>query len=100
MEYNQLKHIIQEVVADQNKEQQVKNAIAVLNHFTFPVDDKDLQILANNLQSVGIKPVDILASIGKQSDPNLQKQYLITGPSAPGGGGHGALNDLVNLFRK
>ena len=100
MEHKGLKKIIQEVIADQNKEQQIKNAIATLNKLTFPVDDRTLQNLATNLQNVGIKPVDILAAMGKQYDPNIQKQYLVTGPSAPGGGGHGALNDLTNIVRK
>jgi hypothetical protein len=100
MKYDKLKAIIQEVVADQNKAQQINNAIAVLNKLTFPVDDITLDKLATNLQSVGIKPVDILAAKGKQFDSNTQKQYLVTGPSAPGGGGHGALQDLTNMVKK
>jgi hypothetical protein len=96
----ELSKIIQEVVATQNKQQVIQGVIETLNRLTFPVDDKTLQDLTNRLQSIGIKPVDILASMGKQHDPNIQKQYLLTGPSAPGGGGHGALNDLSNIIRK
>lgn len=100
MKHDKLQQIIQEVIASQNKEQIIQNAISILSHITFPVNDDVLQKLSSDLQSVGIKPVDILASIGKQYDPNIQKQYLITGPSAPKGGGHGALQDLKNIIHK
>ena len=102
MGYNNLKNlknVIQEVVAIQNRDQQINAVIVALNHLTFPIDDTTLDNLARRLQSVGIKPVDILASKGKMNDPNTQKQYLITGPSAPGGGNNGALNDLKNIIK-
>lgn len=66
-----------------------------------PVDPKEmekllsqLQKMADSLFSVGIEPVDITATI---KNPRMAKQYLITGPSAPGGGGRGALKDLKDI---
>jgi hypothetical protein len=100
MGYDNLKRIIQEAVADQSKVQQINDVIATLSKITFPVDDKTLQAIADKLHSVGINPVDIVASKGKMNDPNTQKQYLITGPSAPGGGGNGALNDLKIIVKQ
>lgn len=63
----------------------------------FPVDKSLLKELIEKLNSVKIKPVDIIAAY-KTDDSKLQKQYLIDGPSAPGGGGHGALKDLKNII--
>lgn len=99
MKYDNVKKIIQEVIEDQNKKKQIEDVIIQLSGLKFPVDDKTLQVMADKLQSVGIKPVDIIASQGKMNDSNIQKQYLITGPSAPGGGGNGALNDLKNMLK-
>ena len=55
---------------------------------------EQLQKMANKLFSVGIEPTDIVATI---KNPRMAKQYLITGPSAPGGGGKGALQDLKDI---
>ncbi len=99
MGYEKLKKMIQEVVEDQSKKQLINDVIIQLSGLSFPVDDKTLQGMADKLHSVGINPVDIVASKGKMNDPNTQKEYLITGPSAPGGGGHGALNDLKNMLK-
>jgi len=63
----------------------------------WPVNPSVLQDISDRLRNVGIQPVDIDAAIGT-TDPDLQKRYLITGPSAPGGGGHGALNDLQKMI--
>jgi len=53
-----------------------------------------LQKMSNKLFSVGIEPVDIEATI---KNPRMAYQYLIKGPSAPGGGGKGALQDLKDI---
>jgi hypothetical protein len=53
-----------------------------------------LQKMADSLFSVGIEPVDIIATI---KNPQRAGQYLIKGPSAPGGGGKGALQDLKDI---
>ena len=53
-----------------------------------------LQKMADSLFSVDIEPTDIIATI---KNPRMAKQYLITGPSAPGGGGKGALQDLKDI---
>ena len=53
-----------------------------------------LEKMADSLSKVGIEPVDIIATI---KDPRKATQYLITGPSAPGGGGKGALQDLKDI---
>lgn len=53
-----------------------------------------LKKIADSLFKVGIEPTDIIASI---RDPRRANQYLITGPSAPGGGGKGALLDLKDI---
>jgi len=55
---------------------------------------KDLKTMADDLAKAGVEPVDIIATI---KQPNMAKQYLIRGPSAPGGGGKGALQDLMDL---
>ena len=53
-----------------------------------------LQKMADSLFNVGIEPVDIIATI---KNPRMAERYLITGPSAPGGGGRGALKDLIDI---
>lgn len=53
-----------------------------------------LEKMANSLSKVGIEPVDITATI---ANPRMAYQYLIKGPSAPGGGGKGALQDLKDI---
>ena len=55
---------------------------------------KTLKSIAKALNDVNIEPVDIIASI---EDPSMAQQYLIRGPSAPGGGGKGALKDLQDI---
>ena len=55
---------------------------------------KTLHKIAKALEDVGIEPVDIYATI---EDPRMAQQYLIRGPSAPGGGGKGALKDLRDI---
>lgn len=79
----------------------------VVNYLTkfidndFPADGPDseefiktLHKIAKALEDVGIEPVDIYATI---EDPRMAQQYLIRGPSAPGGGGKGALKDLKDI---
>ncbi len=53
-----------------------------------------LEKMADSLFNVGIEPVDIIATI---KNPRMAERYLITGPSAPGGGGRGALKDLKDI---
>ena len=61
--------------------------------------DRDLLLtLKRKLQLIEIQPNDIVAALGVSS-PKKQKQYLITGPSAPGGGHRGALQDLKSMLR-
>ena len=55
---------------------------------------KDLKHLADDLDKIGIEPVDIIATI---KQPNMAKQYLIRGPSSPGNPGKGALQDLMDI---
>lgn len=50
--------------------------------------------VADELFSVGIEPIDFQAAL---KNPQQMWQYLITGPSAPGGGGKGALEDLKSI---
>lgn len=50
--------------------------------------------VADELFSVGIEPIDFQATL---KNPHKIWQYLITGPSAPGGGGKGALEDLKSI---
>jgi hypothetical protein len=57
---------------------------------------KDLSKMAEDLQKVGIEPIDILATI---KQPNMAKQYLIRGPSVKGNTGKGALEDLKDLLQ-
>jgi hypothetical protein len=57
---------------------------------------KDLSKMAEDLQKVGIEPIDILATI---KQPNMAKQYLIRGPSVKGNSGKGALEDLKDLLQ-
>jgi hypothetical protein len=81
---------------DENKKQVIIEVINKLKSFKqFPVDAEELEELSKKLKNIGIKPVDIDAAI---YDPKKQKQYLITGPSAPGGGGSGALKDLIKML--
>jgi len=72
---------------------EVVNKLKNIKHF--PVDSDELEEMSKKLKEVGIKPVDIDAAI---YDPKKQQQYLITGPSAPGGGGNGALKDLMKML--
>jgi hypothetical protein len=81
---------------DKNKKQVIIEVINKLKSFKqFPIVTDDLEELSKKLKNIGIKPVDIDAAI---YDPKKQKQYLITGPSAPGGGGSGALKDLMKML--
>ncbi len=81
---------------DDKKRQAIIEVVNKLKSFKqFPVDPEELEELSKKLKEVGIKPVDIDAAI---YDPKKQKQYLITGPSAPGGGGNGALKDLMKML--
>ncbi len=72
-----------------------------LNKKGIPFDTEEMDKLLGQLQkmsdklfSVGIEPVDIEATI---KNPRMAYQYLIKGPSAPGGGGEGALQDLKDI---
>ncbi len=72
-----------------------------LNKKGIPFDTEEMDKLLGQLQkmsdklfSVGIEPVDIEATI---KNPRMAYQYLIKGPSAPGGGGKGALQDLKDI---
>ena len=62
------------------------------------IDESDLKALSEELKKHDIRPVDIDASIGK--DAAEQRRYLITGPSAPGGSGKGALNALMAMIKE
>lgn len=70
---------------------------ALAKQTQWPVEPSRLQDISDRLRNVGIRPVDIDAAIGT-TDPNLQWQYLITGPSSGGGAGQGALNDLRKML--
>lgn len=81
-----------------DKSEIIKYVISKLEEIpNYPVDKKLLKALIYKLNKINIKPVDIIAAYNT-NDSNLQKQYLIDGPSAPGGGGHGALKDLKNMI--
>ena len=77
------------------------NFLQKLNKTGIPIEVEDmdklldqLKKMADSLSSVGIEPVDIIATI---KAPHMAAQYLIKGPSAPGGGGKGALQDLKDI---
>lgn len=86
--------------SDDKKKKVISIVISELEKIDdFPVNKDKLQSLSKNLNKVGIKPIDIEAAI-ETDDADKQKQYLIEGPSAPGGGGNGALKDLKNMLNK
>lgn len=77
------------------------NFLEKLNKTGIPVEEEKLEQLISQLEKmakslfdVGIEPVDIIATI---KNPRMAEQYLIKGPSAPGGGGKGALQDLKDI---
>ncbi len=77
------------------------NFLEKLNKNGIPINGEEmdkmlsqLQKMADSLSLVGIEPVDIIATI---KAPHMAGQYLIKGPSAPGGGGKGALQDLKDI---
>ena len=84
----------------QDRNLAIKNAVNLLKRLAiedkWPVSNKVLGNLSSKLKNAGIRPVDIEAAI---ANPNKQRQYLITGPSAPGGGGNGALKDLTSMLK-
>lgn len=84
----------------QDKNVAVQNAVNILKRLAvedrWPVKPAILQNLVFRLKNVDIEPVDVEAAI---TEPEKQKQYLITGPSAPGGGGNGALKDLTSMLK-
>ena len=72
-----------------------------INKNGIPTDSNKLDMVlaqlkkfSKELLNVGIEPTDIEATL---KNPRMMKQYLITGPSAPGGGGKGALRDLKDI---
>jgi len=83
------------------KKQVVEFVISMLEKLQeknrWPVKSSILEDFVTVLRQIGINPVDFDAAI---KNPEKQKQYLITGPSAPGGGGNGALNDLKKMLKK
>ena len=91
-------------VEQTKKDAAVNKAIAFLEKLQksgVPTEPDKLDMLlakvkqiSDELFSVGIEPIDLEATI---KNPNRLWQYLITGPSAPGGGGKGALEDLKNI---
>lgn len=83
--------------SNDNRQEAIRYVVSKLENLDFPADKNLLKDLIGKLNSVNIKPVDIIAAY-KTDDSKLQKQYLIDGPSAPGGGGHGALKDLKNML--
>ena len=82
----------------------IDKIVRYLNQFVdkdCPVEGPDsgkfidtLKKIAKALEEVGIEPVDVYATI---QNPKMAQQYLIRGPSAPGGGGKGALKDLQDI---
>jgi hypothetical protein len=91
-------------VEKNQRDKTIDNAISFLeklNKAGIPVGSEEMEALLGKLQKiadslfkVGIEPVDFIATI---KNPRMAKQYLITGPSAPGGGGKGALQDLKDI---
>ncbi|MFV2016219.1 MAG: hypothetical protein ACC656_12370 [Candidatus Heimdallarchaeota archaeon] len=84
--------------SNQEKNTVISEVIAQLKTIDkFPVNPNMLQDISIKLKNIDIRPIDIDAAINQ---PRKQQQYLITGPSAPGGGGQGALKDLEKLLSK
>lgn len=83
---------------DSTKRNIIIEVIDELNSITeFPINTELLKRWSTKLKSVGLRPADIDAAI---YDTKKHQQYLVDGPSAPGGGGNGALKDLQRLVAK
>lgn len=83
---------------DEHKRQVILEVIDELQHVSeFPVSPEILKKLSIKLRNIGMRPTDIDGAI---YDVKKQKQYLIDGPSAPGGGGQGALKDLQRILQQ
>lgn len=96
-----MKNFISYKLFEATDEQKIKVIVEVideLKHISeFPVNSEILRKLSMKLKQIGMRPTDIDASI---YDIKKQKQYLVDGPSAPGGGGQGALKDLQRILQQ
>lgn len=81
---------------DDHKRRVIQEVINILESLEFfPVANDTLEDIISKLEAINIRPVDVKAAL---YDPKKHKQYLIDGPSAPGGGGQGALKDLRRML--
>jgi len=69
--------------------------LAVSHNWSKPVDKDLVKAMADSIKDAGIEPTDLDAAVN--ATPELQYQYLITGPSA-WKGGNGALKDLKAIL--
>jgi hypothetical protein len=92
---------VQSLADNVDREQLIQDIIGDLEElktsfpWTEPLEDDVIKAMAQTLRQAGVEPTDLDAAVGKPAD--VQKQYLITGPSS-WKGGNGALNDLKAIL--